>query len=121
MEHKTIQNLSAPKGDFVEPPQSLKPITASSYELRLGFIAMVGEQTFSGLDYENPYTHLREFEQLYACLAISSMLQEALRWKLFLFSLDERAKQWYAHNVGKVVGDWEELRNRLCLVFFPIS
>ena len=82
---------------------------------------MVQEQTFSGLDYENPYTHLREFEQLYACLAISSMLQEALRWKLFLFSLDERAKQWYAHNVGKVVGDWEELRNRLCLTFFPIS
>jgi len=40
---------------------------------------------------------------------------------LFPFSLDERAKQWYAHNVGKVAGDWEELRNILCLAFFPIS
>jgi hypothetical protein len=37
------------------------------------------------------------------------------------FSLDERAKQWYAHNVGKVNREWDELRNRLCLVFFPIS
>ena len=62
MEHKTIQQLSAPKDKFVEPPQSSKPITASSYELRPSFIAMVQEQTFSGLDYENPYTHLREFE-----------------------------------------------------------
>jgi hypothetical protein len=49
------------------------------------------------------------------------MLHETLRWKLFPFSLDERAKQWYAHNVGKVNGDWEELRNRFYLVFFPIS
>jgi hypothetical protein len=82
---------------------------------------MVQEQAFSGLDYENPYHHLREFEQLCACLTILGMPQETLRWKLFPFSLDERAKQWYAHNVGMVAGDWDELRNRFCLAFFPIS
>jgi len=100
MEQPTIQNLSAPKGKFIEPPQSSMPITTSSYELRLGFIAMVQEQAFLGLDYENIYHHLREFEQLCACLIISGMSQETLRWKLFPFSRDERAKQWYAHNVG---------------------
>jgi len=94
MEQPTIQNLSTPKGEFIEPPQSLKPITASSYELCPSFIAMVREQTFSGLDYENPYHHLWEFEQLYACLTISDMSHETLRWKLFPFSIDERAKQW---------------------------
>jgi hypothetical protein len=52
--HKTIQNISAPKGEFVESPQFSKPVTASSYELRPCFIAMVREPTFSGLDYENP-------------------------------------------------------------------
>jgi len=82
---------------------------------------MVREQAFLGLDYENAYHHLREFEQLCAFLTISGMSQETLWWKLFPFSLDKRAKQWYAHNVGKVAGDWEELRNRLCLAFFPIS
>ena len=69
---------------------------------------MVREQTFSRLDYENPYHHLWEFEQLCACLTISVMSHETLQWKSFPFSLDERAKQWYAHNVGKVKGDWEE-------------
>ena len=107
--------LFAPKGELVEPPQSSKPIIASGYELRPGFIAMVREQTFSGLDYE------KEFEELCACLTISGMSQETLRWKLFPFSLEEKAKQWYTHNVGKVSGDWEELRNRFCLMFFPIS
>ena len=121
MEHKTIHQLSAPKDEFLEPPQSSKPIIASSYELCPNFIAMVWEQTLSGFDYENPYHHLREFEQLYACLTISGMSKDTLWWKLFPFSLDEREKQWYAHNIGKVAGDWEELWNRFCLVFFPIS
>jgi hypothetical protein len=39
---------------------------------------MVQDQAFSGLDYENPYQHLREFEQLYECLIIVGMSQETL-------------------------------------------
>jgi len=119
MENLSIQNLSAPKGEFVEPPQSSKPITDSSFELRPGFIAMVREQTFLGHDNENPYHHLREFEQLCSCLSIAGMAQETLRWKLFPFSLNERVRQWYAHNVGKVNGEWEELRDKFRLTFFP--
>ena len=121
MENLSIQNLSAPKGEFVEPPQSSKPITASSFELHPGFIAMVWEQSFLCFDDENPYHHLQEFEQLCSCLSIAGMAQETLRWKLFPFSLNERARQWYAHNVGKVNGEWEELWDRFCLAFFPIS
>jgi hypothetical protein len=121
MEQPIIQNLSAPKDELVEPPKFLNPIIASSYELRPGFIAMVRDQAFLGLDYENPYHHLWEFEQLCAFLIISGMSQETLHWKLFPFSLDGRARQWYDHNVGKVNRDWEELRNRFCLTFWPIS
>jgi hypothetical protein len=121
MEQNSIQLFGAPKGEFLEPPQSSKPITASSFELRPGFIAMVRERSFSGFDDENPYNHLREFELLCACLKIKGVSHETLRWKLFPFSLEERAKQWYTHNVGKVNGDWEELRNNFCLAFFPLS
>jgi hypothetical protein len=49
------------------------------------------------------------------------MSQETLLCQLFPFSLDKRARQWYDHNVGKVNRDWEELRNRFYLMFFPIS
>ena len=82
---------------------------------------MVREQPFSGYELENPYHHLREFEQMCSCLSIAGMAQETIRWKLFPFSLAEKAKQWYTHNVGKVNGEWEELRHRFCLAFFPIS
>jgi hypothetical protein len=85
MERQSIQNLSAPKGEFIEPPQSSKPIIASSYKLCPSFIAMVREQTFLGIDYENPHHHLREFEHLCACLTILDMSQETLQWKVVSF------------------------------------
>ena len=121
MDSLSINQFSAPKGEFLEPPKSSKPIIASGFELRPGFIAMVREQSFSSFDDENPYHHLREFEQLCSCLSIAGKAQETLRWKLFPFSLAERAKQWYTHNVGKVNGEWEELRDRFYLAFFLIS
>ena len=58
MDTLSINQFSAPKGEFLEPPKSSKPIIASGFELRSGFIAMVREQSFSGFDDENPYNHL---------------------------------------------------------------
>ena len=32
-----------------------------------------------------------------------------------------RAKKWYAHTIGRVNGNWDELRDKFCLAFFPDS
>ena len=49
------------------------------------------------------------------------MTHVTLKWKLFSFSLLGRAKQWYAHTVGGVNENRDELRDNFCLAFFPLS
>jgi hypothetical protein len=49
------------------------------------------------------------------------MSDETLRWKLFLFSLTERANQWCNKIIGSLQGDWEMLCSKFCLSFFLIS
>ena len=49
------------------------------------------------------------------------MSDETLRWKLFPFSLIEKAKHWYKLTIGSRQGDWEALCSSFCLYFFPIS
>jgi hypothetical protein len=49
------------------------------------------------------------------------MRQEPVRWKLFPFSLQGRAKQWYTSTVGCVNSSWEKLRDRFYLAFFPVT
>ena len=109
MDSTPINQLLAPKGELLEPPPSSHPILIDGYELHPAFIAMVQEQSFSGIEDEIPYTHLREFEQMCSYLTIAGMTQETIKWKLFSFSLLGRAKQWYAHTVGGVKGNWDEL------------
>ena len=84
-------------------------------------INMVQNQSFSGEDDENPYSHLNEFEQTCACLRIAGMSDETLRWKLFSFSLMGKAKRWYNLTIGSRQGDWGALCSSFCLQFFPIS
>ena len=45
------------------------------------------------------------------------MTQEAVRWKLFPFSLTVRAEQWYTRTIGSMCGDLEELRADFCHSF----
>jgi hypothetical protein len=85
----------------------------------MGFIAMVGEQSFFGEKDENPYSHLREFDQLCSCLVIAGMSQDTLKWKLLPFSLTGRAKQMYLLSVRSMEGDWKCFRKSFCLTFFP--
>jgi len=49
------------------------------------------------------------------------MSNETLIWKLFPFSLMEKAKKWYDQTVGSVQGDLDMLCSQFCLHFFPIS
>ena len=121
MEQTSIQNFSAPNGELFELPQFEHPILAYSYKLRPDLITMVQKLSFSGLDSENPYHHLREFEQVCSCRAIAGMSHDTLKWKLSPFSLVEMVKQWYTHTVGSMNGSWDELRDKFCLSFVPHS
>ena len=100
MDSTPVINFLASKGESLEPPPSSHPFLKDGYELSPAFIAMVREQSFSGIEDEIPYTHLREFEQMCSCLTIAGMTQETIKWKLFLFSLLGRAKQWYKWTLG---------------------
>jgi len=75
MDFTPIYKFFAPKGDLLEPPPSSHPIIIDGYELCPDLIAMVQEQSFFRLVDEDPYTHLREFENC-VCQTIAGMTQE---------------------------------------------
>ena len=43
-----------------------------------------------------------------------------MKWKLFPFSLTGAAEQWYSLTVGRVEGDRNILKGKVCLQFFPV-
>jgi hypothetical protein len=73
-----LYQYGAPTDLSLRPTKSSKPILSPGYELSLELITMVKDQSFFGEVNENPYSHLREFEQICACLHIESMSYETL-------------------------------------------
>jgi hypothetical protein len=62
------------------PWESSQPIQTPNYRLSLRLIAMVQSLSFSaGVD-ENPYLHIRDFEQTCDCLHIEGMSDQTLHW-----------------------------------------
>jgi len=86
MDTTSIKNFSAPTELSLRPVPSSKPILSEAYELRPQLIEMVQTNIFLGIEDEDPYHHLQEFEQTCDCLHIEGMSDETIRWKLFPFT-----------------------------------
>jgi len=64
----------------------------ANFEIKSRMIQML--PVFRGLANENPYQHVREFEDICGTMKYHQMIKESLKLRLFPFSLKERAKSW---------------------------
>jgi hypothetical protein len=116
-----IKDFSAPSELSLRPIPSSKPILSDAYELLPWLIEMVQTNTFSGIEDEDPYHHLQQFEQTCDYLRIEGMSDETICWKLFPFTLKGKACQWYDRTKEKKKGDWGCLCVGFCMDFYPLS
>jgi len=96
-----IIQFSAPMETSLVPHESSQSIQTCSYRLSPWLIVFVKSLSFSGEGDENPYLHIRDFEQTCDCLRIEGISDETLCWKLFPFSLKGKARHWYNRAIGK--------------------
>ena len=66
------------------------PVKAIQYEIKSNIIQML--QSFYGLANEDAYEHLDEFVKICSIVKIQNFSNNALRSKLFSFSLKDKAK-----------------------------
>ena len=75
--------------------------------------------TFHGLENENPYVHVQEFEEAVATFYSRPDVASILRLKFFPFSLKDKAKSWLYSLRPKSIGTWEEMTTLFFNKFFP--
>jgi hypothetical protein len=68
----------------------LPDITVAHFEIKFGFIQML--PLFYGLSNEDPYKHLDEFIEISSTIRLQNFSKDALRMRLFPFSLKDKAK-----------------------------
>ncbi|XP_026378387.1 uncharacterized protein LOC113272804 [Papaver somniferum] len=100
-----------------QPSCIILPADDGQFELKASTIHML--PVFRGADAENPYHHVRDFEDICGTLHFDQMPEESLKLRLFSFSLKEKAKSWMNALQPHSIGTWEELTKEFFKKFFP--
>ena len=74
--------------------------------------------TFHGLESENPYTHIREFEEVCYTFKEDATTVDLMRLKLFPFTLKDKAKIWLNFLRPRTIYNWTEMQAEFLKKFF---
>ena len=65
--------------------------------------------TFHGMENENPYTHIRDFEEVCTTFKEGAIDIEMLKLKAFQLTFKDKAKIWLNSLRPRTIGNWAEL------------
>ena len=74
--------------------------------------------TFHGMESENPYTHIREFEEVCNTFKEDMTTVDLMRLKLFPFTLNDKAMIWINSLRPRTIQNWIEMQAEFLKKFF---
>ncbi|RVW20459.1 Retrovirus-related Pol polyprotein from transposon opus [Vitis vinifera] len=75
--------------------------------------------TFHGMESENPYAHIKEFEDICNTFREEGASIDLMRLKLFPFTLKDKAKIWLNSLRPRSIRTWTDLQAEFLKKFFP--
>ncbi|XP_062085843.1 uncharacterized protein LOC133791950 [Humulus lupulus] len=117
---RVIREYAAPMFNELNPGIVRPEIQAPQFELKPVMFQMlqtVGQ--FSGLPTEDPHLHIRSFLEVSDSFKLQGVSEEALRLKLFPFSLRDRARSRLNTLPSDSVTNWNDLVEKFLRKYFP--
>ena len=118
MAEKSIREFSVPSSNNV--PTGPEVQVGENFELKPGVIHMVQAIPFCGLATEDANNHLQQFLEICSTFTIKGASADAIKLRLFPFSLVRKAKQWFYLNRATLT-TWDACSNAFLAKYFPLG
>ena len=106
--------------DHIHPPRVSAPSCiippADDVAVRPYLVPLL--PTYHGMENENPYTHLRDFEEVCTTFKEGMMDMDLLKLKAFPLTLKDKAKIWLNSLRPRTIRNWAELQVEFLKKFF---
>ena len=106
--HVALQDHYIPPTYTTPSCLRLLDITATHYEIKPSTIQSL--PIFLGLTHENPYDFLSEFQTICSTIQLTGFTEDALKMRLFIFTLKDRAKHWFQSLEPNSISSWDQLQ-----------
>lgn len=116
---KTLREFAAPSADNVpvDPAVNMGHI---DFDLKSSLITMAQASPFCGKLNEDASAHLQQFLEIYSTYTVKGVSSDAVRLRLFSFSLLGKAKQWFYAN-RMTVNTWDRCSTAFLSKFFQMG
>ena len=92
---RTMMDYARPSRDGVTPSITRPTIAANNFEIKPAIIQMIQHSVqFGGLSHEDPNAHIASFLEICVTFKANRVSDDAIRLRLFPFSLRDLAKSW---------------------------
>src|SRR6187551_1233531 len=115
MATKMIREFSAPSSENVRVGPA-PPVGDGNFELKPALINMVQASPFCGKPHEDANAHLQHFLEICNTFTIRGVSIDAIRLRLFPFSLLGNVKQWFYAN-REAIETWDKCTSAFLLKF----
>ena len=106
--------------DHIHPPRMSAPscIVPSTEQMVVRPYLVPLLPTFHGIESENPYSHMRKFEEVCNTFKEETDTVDLMRLKLFPFTLKDKAKIWLNSLRPRSIRNWTEMQAEFLKKFF---
>lgn len=120
MANSPLEEYNAPNINDLSISIKRTAITSNNFENKPATIQLFqNSEQFSEFTHEDPNDHFLSFKELHNTFHFNGVFEDAVRLRLFLFSLTNKAKTGLNSLTRGSINTWEELAKIFLSKFFP--
>ena len=119
MAQKMLGEFATPNDDYLRAPITQPAVEAENYEIKPNFLTLVQQNQFGGSASEDAGMHLNTFTEICDMMRIKDVNPDAVKLRLFPFSLRGKAKEWLLSLPKGTITTWDNCCSIFMTKFFP--
>ncbi|KAF7808222.1 uncharacterized protein G2W53_034965 [Senna tora] len=120
--NRNVFDYATPKLDGLQHSIRRPSIQANNFEIKPATIQLLqANGQFGGSPIEDPNNHILNFLEICDTFKHNGVSDDAIRLRLFPFSLRDKAKVWLQSLPEGSISTWEELAQQFLTKYFPLG